>query len=118
MNTTPAGTPSNATFGPSVAPLNIGAAHGRYQTMARTKDGRFVVVCRCCRNRGESQLFLATPSPASSRARTPDHQVTVDADATQDSPEVKCLCFEMESMSMKDALRRSPRLSNANKAVN
>ena len=110
MNTAPAGTPTNATFGSSTAPFGIGAANGRYQTMARTKDGRFVVVCRCCRNRGENQLFLATPSPA-------HHQVTVDADATHDSPEVKCLCFEMESMSMKDALRRSPRFSNANKTA-
>jgi hypothetical protein len=114
MNT-PAGTIPSALFGSSSAPLNLGAVNGRYQTMHLTKDGRYVVVCRCCRNRGGSPFLPSTPFSVST-ACTPKDQVMVDADATHDSPEIRCLCFELErSLSMKDAPRRSARLSKASK---
>lgn len=85
-----------------------------------TKDGRIVVVCRCCRNRCGNTFLPTTPASATSmHTRTPSSQVVaVEADATNDSPEVRCLCFDLESMSMKDAPRRSARLSMKGKAFN
>lgn len=101
------GTPS------STAHFNLGMVHGRYQTMTRTKDGKYVIVCRCCRIRDIGHGVPTTPS-STATVYTPSSQVVVDIDGTSESPEVRCLCFGLETLRI-DALRRSERLMQTNK---
>eukprot|EP00970_Alexandrium_tamarense_P011827 scaffold2575_cov214-Alexandrium_tamarense.AAC.14 len=90
----------------SSSSLVLGGYHGRYQAMTRTKDGKVVIVCRCCRIRDSSHR---APSSAES-AYTPNSDLTIDSDKSPFSPEVLCLCTELNSLKI-DAPRRSVRLS-------